>query len=140
LRYEEAQAIIDGAESIPHPDGAKKLADYPEEVIELLRDMNHLARRLHKRRGAQGQIVLDLPRVNLVLDQDGKVIDAVPEDQSFTHTLIEMFMVEANEAVARQLNNMDVPFLRRIHPEPEVVDADRLRQFIQVAGHRIPKE
>ena len=47
------------------------------------------------------------------------MIDAVPEDQSFTHTLIEMFMVEANEAVARLLNSQDVPFLRRTHPEPE---------------------
>ena len=76
--------------------------------------------RLQKRRLAQGQIVLDLPEVELVLDEDGKVIDAVPEDQSFTHTLIEMFMVEANEAVARLLDSQDVPFLRRTHPEPEV--------------------
>ncbi|HEX4794254.1 MAG TPA: ribonuclease R [Humisphaera sp.] len=139
LRYEEAQAIIDGADSIPHPDGAKKLDDYPTEVIELLRDMNHLARRLHKRRGAQGQIVLDLPRVNLVLDQDGKVVDAVPEDQSFTHTLIEMFMVEANEAVARLFDGKQLPFIRRTHPEPDMTDTERLRAFVQVSGFKLPK-
>ena len=79
--------------------------------------------------------MLDLPEVELVLDEEGKVIDAVPEDQSFTHTLIEMFMVEANEAVARLLDSLDVPFLRRIHPEPEMQDAERLRHVR--AGGRV---
>jgi ribonuclease R len=101
--------------------------------------MNVLARRLQKRRHAQGQIVLDLPEVDLVLDEEGKVVDAVEEDESFTHTLIEMFMVEANEAVARLLDSVDVPYLRRVHPEPELKDAERLRQFVHVAGIRIPK-
>ena len=33
----------------------------------------------------------------------------------------------------------DVPYLRRIHPEPEVQDSDRLRQFVNVAGFKLPK-
>lgn len=139
LRYREAQAILDGAAQVPHPDGPKTIADYEVALVELLHDMNALARRVQKRRLAQGQIVLDLPEVELVLDEEGKVVDAVPEDQSFTHTLIEMFMVEANEAVARLLNSQGVPFLRRIHPEPEVQGAERLRQFVTVAGFRLPK-
>jgi ribonuclease R len=124
---------------VPHPDGERPVVDYPREVITLLSHMNALARRLHKRRLAAGQLVLDLPEVELVLDENGKVVDAVPEDQSFTHTLIEMFMVEANEAVARLLDSLDVPFLRRTHPEPESSDSERLRQFVQVAGFRLPK-
>ena len=139
LRYREAQAIIDGAASVPHPDGPRSIADYDRNVVDLLQDMNALARRLQKRRHAQGQIVLDLPEVELVLDEEGKIVDAVPEDQSFTHTLIEMFMVEANEAVARLLDSQGVPFLRRIHPEPEVQGSERLRQFVTVAGFRLPK-
>jgi ribonuclease R len=140
LRYREAQAILDREEVIPHPDGARSISDYPKEVVELLDQMNDLARRLKARRAAQGQLVLDLPEVELVLDDEGKVVDAVPEDTSFTHTLIEMFMVEANEAVARLLDGLDVPFLRRVHPEPDLQDADRLRQFITVAGHKLPRE
>src|SRR4051812_14929898 len=139
LRYRGAQAILDRAQQIPHPDGPKTLDQYPPKVVELLDQMNTLAKRLQKRRLQEGQIVLDLPEVDLVLDEEGKVIDAVPEDQSFTHTLIEMFMVEANEAVARLLDSMDVPFLRRVHPEPEADSSDRLRQFLQVAGLRLPK-
>ncbi|MCS7033104.1 MAG: VacB/RNase II family 3'-5' exoribonuclease, partial [Phycisphaerae bacterium] len=139
LRYTEAQDLIDGREEIRHPDGPRRLRDYPQEVVQLLRQMDQLARRIQKRRLADGQLVLDLPEVELVLDDDGKVIDAVPEDTSYTHTLIEMFMVEANEAVARLLDGLRVPFLRRIHPEPEPEDSERLRQFVQVSGHRLPR-
>jgi len=139
LTYTEAQAIIDGKDVVPHPTGARARSDYEPEVIELLDQMNALAKRLQKRRLAQGQLVLDLPEVQLVLDEQGKVVDAVPEDTSYTHTVIEMFMVEANEGVARLLDSVDVPFLRRTHPGPEVEDSERLRQFVQVAGHRLPK-
>src|SRR6185503_7869043 len=102
-------------------------------------DQDELARIIQKRRRKAGQLVLDLPEVELVLDEGGKVVNAVPEDQSFTHTIIEMFMVEANEAVARLLDSLNVPFLRRIHPEPETQASERLRLFVQVAGHRVPK-
>ena len=63
----------------------------------------------------------------------------MPEDQSFTHTLIEMFMVEANEALARLLGQLDVPFLRRTHPDPEDNDSAKLREFISFAGYKLPK-
>ncbi|HLL89802.1 MAG TPA: RNB domain-containing ribonuclease, partial [Tepidisphaeraceae bacterium] len=140
LRYIEAQALIDHAAEVPHPDGNKRREDYEPEVLAIVDQMNALAKRLHKRRLEQGQLTLDLPRVELVLDEGGKVVDAVPEDDAFTHTLIEMFMVEANEAVARLLDGLRVPFLRRTHPTPEGRDHDRLRQFVQVSGHKMPKE
>ena len=140
FRYREAQAILDRAAVIPHPNGDRKLSDYDPVVVELLDEMNRLAKRLQKRRLADGQLVLDLPEVELVLDEEGKVVGTEPEDHSFTHTLIEMFMVEANEAVARLLDSHQVPFLRRVHPEPEAEGSERLRHFVQVAGYRLPKE
>ncbi len=140
LRYREAQAIIDGSEVIPHPDGDRKLGDYKPVVVKLLQDMNHLAHKIQKRRAAAGQLVLDLPEIELVLDDSGKVVGAEPEDKSFTHTLIEMFMVEANEAAARLLDSLDWPFLRRVHPDPDLADSTRLRTFVEVAGFRIPKD
>jgi ribonuclease R len=140
LRYREAQAIIDGADLVPHPDGPRKSESYPAEVVMLLHDMNHLAKRIQKRRHAAGQLVLDLPEVQLVLNDEGKIVGAEPEDTSFTHTLIEMFMVEANEAVARLLDSLKVPFLRRTHPEPDPESGARLSHFVEVAGYKIPKD
>ncbi len=140
LRYREAQAIIDGTETIPHPEGDRKLSDYDPQVVDLLHDMDDLAKRIQKRRHLAGQLVLNLPQAQLVLNDLGKVIDAVPEDDSFTHTLIEMFMVEANEAVARLLDSLGVPFLRRTHPDPDPKAAERLKHFLSACGHKLPVE
>src|SRR3954469_23432067 len=140
LRYREAQAIIDKSQTIPHPEGSRRLADYPQEVVELLDQMNALAKRIQRRRLEEGQIVLELPEVELVLNEEGKVVGTEKEDTSFTHTLIEMFMVEANEAVARLFDSMNLPFMRRIHPEPEPDSSARLQHFVQVAGYRLPKD
>lgn len=139
LRYREAQAILDGEQTIPHPDGPRRREDYDRSVLQLLADMDELARRIQKRRMAAGQLVLGLPEVDLVLDEEGRVTGAIPEDESYTHTIIEMFMVEANEAVARLLNGLDVPFLRRTHPEPEPEQSERLRTQVSVAGYKLPK-
>jgi len=139
LRYREAQAILDHADVIPHPEGPRTRAAYAPAVLELLDQMNTLAKRIQKRRLAAGQIVLDLPEVELVLDENGKVCGTAPEDTSFTHTLIEMFMVEANEAVARLLDGQKVPFLRRVHPAPQKDQDERMRQFVMAGGYKLPK-
>ena len=83
-------------------------------------------------------IVLDLPTVELVFDDDGHVIDAVPEDDAFTHTIIEMFMVEANEAVARTFDSLEVPLLRRTHPDPVPGDIEELRMYARGVGLGFP--
>jgi ribonuclease R len=137
LTYLEAQALIDG-----NPEEAKKHAktepNYTEELVATLREMDACARAIRDRRRAAGMIHLDLPEVELVFDDDGRVVDAEREDDAFTHTLIEMFMVEANEAVARLFERLKVPLLRRIHPEPAPGDVDELRSTAKVAGFVIP--
>lgn len=138
LTYLEAQALIDGdrTEAKKH---AKTEPAYTPELEALLADMNSLSRTILARRMKQGMIRLDLHEVELVFDAAGRVVDAQPEDDAFTHTLIEMFMVEANEAVARLFENLRVPLLRRTHPEPVPGDVDQLRKYATVAGFRIPK-
>ncbi len=139
LTYLEAQALIDG-----NPGEARKHTrakpDYPAALIEAVRLCDRLARILQKRRHRDGMIVLDLPAVELVFDAEGRVTDAVPEDDAFTHTIIEMFMVEANEAVARTFNSVDVSVLRRIHPDPVPGDIEELRMYARGAHLALPDE
>jgi ribonuclease R len=138
LTYLEAQALIDGdlREARKH---ARTEPKYTDQLIKTLRSMDSLAKVIRARRRAAGMIHLDLPEVNLIFDDAGHVIDAEPEDDSFTHTLIEMFMVEANEVLARLFADMHVPLLRRVHPEPPPGDVQDLRQMARVAGFAIPK-
>ncbi len=110
------------------------------QVVALLKSMDHLARLIQKRRLAAGMIVLDLPGVELVLNDKDEVTDVVPEDTAFSHTIIEMFMVEANEAVAELFDHLGVPHLRRIHPEPPAESQNKLSSFLRVLGKPVPRQ
>jgi ribonuclease R len=137
LTYLEAQALIDGdlREAKKH---AKTEPKYGGPLLDKLRQMDELSKAIRKRRFDEGMIVLDLPEVELVFDDSGRVVDAQPEDDAYTHKLIEMFMVEANEAAARLFHRLDVAMIRRIHPDPDAHDVGELRNFARVAGFNIP--
>ena len=124
LTYRQATAALDGK-----PDGLAP------EILDLLQRMDALARRLLARRRRLGYLELDLPDVELEFDDQGRVVAAHPEDTSFSHKIIEMFMVEANEAVARELAERGVPFIRRIHPEPDNEAAEDLKHFAKSIGY-----
>lgn len=84
-------------------------------------------------------ISLELPEVVLIFDENGRVIDAEREDDAFTHTIIEMFMVEANEVLARLFEDLNVPILRRTHPEPTPNESADLQKAAKVAGFTVPR-
>lgn len=139
LTYIEAQALIDGKMEVARQN-AKTDTAYTPELIEALQHAEKLSKIIRSRREHAGMIHLDLPEVELIFDDTGHVVDAVKEDDSFTHTLIEMLMVEANEAVARTFAGLDTPLLRRIHPDPTFGDIEEVRQFARLAKWRLPDE
>ena len=74
---------------------------------------------------------MTMPEPKLEFDAAGRVAgDFAAHDVS--HRIIEEFMLSANEAVARHLDSLDVPFLRRVHPAP---DDGKLQQFAEFARH-----
>ena len=128
LTYLEADGILKG-----HTKGAKR------EVIDLLRNMDALSRRIEARRVEHGMIHLDLPEPHLILDEAGRVVDAEPAENSYPHTIIEMFMVEANDAVASLLDRQNVPFMRRVHPDPDVLALKNMARLLRIMGIPIGK-
>jgi len=129
LTYQQAQQICDG-----HAGGVSP------QVVQLVQRMEKLARAIQARRTAAGALTLDLPAVELVFDESDRVADAIPEDQSYTHTVIEMLMVEANEAVARHLDAVNQPFLRRVHPAPDFSGMQKVSSFMRACGHKLPRD
>ena len=128
LTYQQVDRILKG-----------HTKDIEPQVIELLKDMETLSRSIEKRRTKSGMIHLDLPETELIMDKSGRVVDAQPADNSYPHTIIEMFMVEANEAVAGLLDRLDVPFMRRIHPEPDSLSMKNLSQIVRAFGCTLPR-
>lgn len=140
LTYLEAQALIDDdiREAKKHSRSTQSPIKYPRPVIQSLKLMDELAKVIRQRRLNDGMISLGLPEVELVFGESGHVVDAVEEDDAFTHTLIEMCMVEANEAAARVFHAIGVPMVRRTHPDPDSHGLKDLRMFARVAGYNIP--
>ena len=128
LTYQQADRILKG-----------HTKDATREVIELLKDMEALSRAIEERRRKNGMLHLDLPEVELVMDKSGQVVDAHPADDSYPHTMIEMFMVEANDAVASLLDRLNVPFMRRIHPEPDALSMKNLATLVRAFGFSLPR-
>ena len=108
--------------------------DIKPQVLELLKNMEKLSRVIERRRTSKGMLHLDLPETELIMDQSGRVVDACRADDSYPHTIIEMFMVEANDAVASLLDRLDIPFMRRIHPDPDVLTMRNLAQLVRGLG------
>jgi ribonuclease R len=127
LTYEQASAVLDG-----------KPGRISAKVVTLLNDMDQLAKVIRQRRLKHGMLTLHLPDNEVVFDEAGVPVDVVPEDTSFSHTIIEMFMVEANEAVARHLRQKDIGCLRRVHESSTKLQDGSLRRLIKFLGHELP--
>ena len=128
LTYEQVELILGG-----------KKGRTSAKVVALLMDAQTLARRIRTRRIHEGMLVLDLPEVDLVHDEEGNVVAVKLSDSGFSHTLIEMFMVEANEAVARLLAKQKVPYLRRIHEAGAEAMDGSLQRFLKILGYDLPQ-
>jgi ribonuclease R len=128
LTYGEAQSIGDGA-----PKGVNR------QVTALVRGLLKLARKIERRRQGEGMLHLDLPAVDLVFSKKQRVVDARPADTAYTHTMIEMFMVEANDAVAAYLGEQSIPFISRVHPQPGKEEMVNLEAFARARELTISK-
>ena len=103
-------------------------------VFELVRNMHTLAMTMRKRRMDGGSINLVLPEVKIDLDDDGKVAGAHTVDNTESHQVIEEFMLAANEAVATHMNDLKLPYMRRIHAHPTEKKLQALTEFVQALG------
>ncbi len=126
LSYDQVEEFI----AEPEP-WRKKLG---KGVFELLGDMRELASILRGRRLKRGVLELAMPEVKLELDRKGRVVGAQVRDGLESYQIVEQFMLAANEAVAGLLDKAAVPFLRRIHPAPEMRKLKGLGEFIRELG------
>ena len=121
LTYTQVAACLDSPEQ----------SELPPELVSQLVEMAELANVLTEMRRLRGSLDLDIPDVEVLLDDQGKPRDLVKVERNQAHRLIEEFMLAANEAVAFFLKEGGWPFLYRIHEPPTY---DKLQEFQQLAA------
>jgi ribonuclease R len=99
-------------------------------LLKSFRLMGELAAILRKRREARGSIDFDLPSAAVMLDDEGYVISIRPESRNVAHSIIEEFMLGANEAVAKHLFFAKEPAIYRVHDRPDPDKLTDLRETL----------
>ena len=102
-----------------------------KNMLGLLLNMKTLADTLFKNRIERGSIELDIPEVDLQLDNNGEIVKVKKCMKDVSHSIIEEFMLIANEVVANFTNEKKIPCFYRIHKEPYIDDMQDFAYFVK---------
>ena len=125
LNYDEVQEFFDKGASTKNIEGLE----------DDLANMLTLSRKLLEKRVAKGSLDFDLPEARVVLGKDGRVKDILETERLESHRLIEEFMLLANRTVAEHTSRLSVPFLYRVHEEPDKEKIEAFSDFVSTLGY-----
>lgn len=108
-----------------------------EPFAEKLKLMKELADILRKNKEDRGYIDFDLDESKIIVDDDGKAIDVTLRNRGTGERLIEDFMIAANETVATHIYYMELPFIYRIHGEPNEEKIQNFMRFVNILGYKV---
>ncbi len=100
--------------------------------LDLMLELSQILRNHRKTRGA----ILDIEggEVKVVLDKNSAVVDIIPVKRGNAEILIEEFMIKANETVATIFHEAGLPFVYRVHEEPDPETLIQLKEYIEALG------
>ncbi|KPU45240.1 ribonuclease R [Oxobacter pfennigii] len=138
------ESIIKTNERMTYTDVTKILKDNDPEVtkrydylIDDFKLMEELCGILRKKRMARGSIDFDFPESKITLDDRGKPIDVRPYTREIANMVIEEFMLVANETVAEHMYWTELPFIYRIHEDPDPDKMEAFNEFIHNFGYYV---
>lgn len=110
------------------------------ELLDLqkaIRALWKVASKMRRERFKKGSLELDMPEVKIYVDEQGYADQIVQHEYDESHQLIEEFMLLANEVIAKELSHAQLPYLSRVHDEPDPEKLDELRQQMAIAGIKV---
>ncbi|WNS47035.1 ribonuclease R [Paenibacillus sp. MMS20-IR301] len=139
VKHDVFTSVIRTKERMTYSDVRKIVEDEDPELLEryapLIGDfrlMKELAMKLRGARMRRGAVDFDFEESKIIVDEAGKAIDIVKRERSVAEQIIEEFMLAANETVAEHFHWLKVPFLYRIHEDP---DPEKLQNFMAFASN-----
>ncbi|EIE3633495.1 ribonuclease R [Staphylococcus pseudintermedius] len=123
--HSNARMTYDAVNRIITDKDAATRVQYPE-IVPMLDLAQTLSQQLIAMRKKRGEIDFDIKEAKVIVNEEGIPKEVVTRERGEGERLIESFMLIANETVAEHFNQMEVPFIYRIHEQPK---SERLRQF-----------
>ena len=116
-------------------DDDRELADKYRPVSPMLLEMKELALILMAMRKTRGSIDFDLPEPEIIIGLTGQTEGIIRAERNLAHQLIEEFMLAANEAVAHHITSLNIPFLYRVHENPDPAKLQTFQEFVYGFGY-----
>ena len=120
-------------------DNDEALRQEHAKLMEPLENMERLCHILRNHRMQRGAVDFDFPEIKVKLDDTGKPIELVKRVRSLSESIIEEFMLIANETIAQHMHKIKMPFVFRVHEQPEQGKIDKLNNLLHNFGQNIPK-
>lgn len=134
VRHDIFTSVIRTTERMTYTNVRKILQEEDPEVTDRYSDlvdtfhlMRELALKLRSNRMRRGAVDFDFEESKVIVDENGKAVDIVKRERSIAEQIIEEFMLAANETVAEHFHWLKVPFIYRIHEDP---DQEKLMNFM----------
>ena len=142
--YKITPGVIKTCERMTYTQVNKILEEEDKESIErfdyLVEDlhwMKELAEKLSHKRFARGSLDFELDEAKVILDENGHPVDVVKEERRISSSIIEEYMIAANEVVAEHIFWLKIPLVYRIHENPDEEKINSLKEFLYNFGYTL---
>ncbi len=108
-----------------------------EPFVDSLNKMLELSKILRAYKTKRGCIDFNIEEAKIVVNDKGEAIDVVLRNRGVGEKMIEDFMIAANETVASCVYFMDLPFVYRVHGEPNEEKINNFLKFISILGYKV---
>ena len=127
MTYTQISRILEGDE-----ETTNAYADVKDSVFLFA----ELTKILQEMRRKKGNVVLEVKEAKILFD--GETITIPDYERPFSYQIIEAFMVLANETVAEYMQDLEAPFIYRIHEKPSAEKASDFQAFASTLGLKAP--
>ena len=125
--YKEINALLDGSND-------PALVTKYKDVMAQLPAMTELYEKRLALRKARGAMDIESDEAKLVMDEEGRCVDIVKRTRGVSECMIEEFMLLANQCAAHFARVKQIPFVYRVHEEPNGEKLERLHALLQACG------
>ncbi|MBE6065758.1 ribonuclease R [Clostridium cochlearium] len=144
LNHKVVESVINSSERMTYTDVNKILKDNDQQLIkkydylmENFKLMEELCKILYKKRINRGAIDFDFEECKIILDEEGKPVEIKPYEREIGNRIIEEFMLVCNETIAEYMFWANIPFVYRIHEEPDSEKLQHFNEFVYNLGYSI---
>ncbi len=143
-RYEIYESVIKTMERMTYGNMNKILSEEDPEItaryssyLDTFKSMEKLMKILNGKRRGRGSIDFEFNETKIILDEEGKPIEIMAYERGISERIIEEFMLICNETIAEHMYWKEVPFIYRVHEDPDEEKLQAFNEFIFNFGYHL---